>query len=120
MNAAYKGFRLFGLLLFDLTIGLFLWWLILDSPRRWPFLVIVIPAVLIANLVSIRRTLGNRRSIALPIIYGCGLFYGICLTIAHFEWWKLLVLIVPAILLIKSVLYDPLKFLRDDQTIPRS
>ncbi len=112
-NTAYKGLRLSKLLLIDLAIGLFLWWLILDNPRRWPFLIVAIPAVLVANLVSIRRTVGNRRSITLPIIYGCGLFYGICWAIAQFEWWKLILLLVPAALLAKSVLHDPLKHLRD-------
>jgi hypothetical protein len=77
------------------------------------------PVVLLGNFISVRRTLENRRSLALPIIYGCGLFFGICWTVAQFEWWKLLLLIIPAGFFIKHLRHDSFEFLRKDRSSPR-
>jgi hypothetical protein len=119
LNTAYKTYRLLNLLLLDLALVLFFWWLIYDNPRRWPAVAALAPVALLGNFISVRRTLGNRRSLALPIIYGCGLFFGICWTIAQFEWWKLPLLLIPAAFFIKHLRHDSFEFLRRDRSIPR-
>jgi len=117
LNTAYKVYRLLGLLLVDLAVGLLIAALIYDNARRWPVLVVAVPVFLLGNFISVRRTLEDRRSLALPIIYGCGLFFAICWTIAQFEWWKLLLLIIPGAFFIKHLRRDSFAFLRRDDSI---
>jgi hypothetical protein len=114
LNTAYKVYRLSCLFVVDLAVGLLFAALIYDNPRRWPVLVVIVPVLLLGNVFSIRRTLENRRSLALPIIYGCGLVFMICWTIAQFEWWKLLLLIIPGGFFVKHVRHDSFEFFRRD------
>jgi hypothetical protein len=41
------------------------------------------------------RNCQNGEPIALPIIYACGLLYGIWWLMESFAWWKLIILFVP-------------------------
>ena len=68
LNTAYKTYRLLNLFLLDLAVGLCFAALIYDNSRRWPILVVIVPVVLLVNVISVRRTLESRRSLALPII----------------------------------------------------
>lgn len=97
--------RLFNLVSFDLIVGLLLAWLIVEDPRRWPILLVLIPLLLYVNAVLVRRAVMRRKTIsyALPAIYFCGLVYGIGWTIAGFTWWKLISLAVPLVLFINSL-----------------
>ena len=63
--------RIVKLIMFNLLGCLFLWWLIIDDPRRKPVLVVLIPVMLLIDVVFIRRMFGkwNAASISLPIIY---------------------------------------------------
>jgi hypothetical protein len=97
--------RIVKLIMFNLLGCLFLWWLIIDDPRRKPVLVVLIPLMLLIDVVFIRRIFGNRNAaaISLPIIYLCGLAYGAWWATHNFAWWKMQLLIVPLLLLANSV-----------------
>jgi hypothetical protein len=87
------------LLLCDIVAGLFLAWLVVDDPRRTPFLVIAIPVLVLVNALIVFIKARIPTSITLLVVYSFGLLYGVMWTAMRFEWWKLLLLIVPAVLL---------------------
>ena len=97
--------RVIKFLMLDLGVGLFFCWLIIDNPRRWPALVVLIPVMLVVNLALVRRMLGNRNaaSMSLPAVYFCGLVYGVWWTINDFVWWRVVLLLIPFALLIIKV-----------------
>ena len=97
--------RVIDLVAFDAVTGLFLAWYVVENPRRWPALLVLIPILLLVNLLLGRRAFGfsQSSSFAMPVIYGCGLIYGICWVINGFTWWKLALLTVPLALLILSI-----------------
>lgn len=84
---------------------LVLCWLVIDDPRRKPALVVLVPAMLLIDLLFVMRMFGNPKgaSVSLPIIYLCGLAYGAWWLAKEFEWWKMLVLVIPLSLLTISV-----------------
>jgi hypothetical protein len=101
------GLRKFGIIAnlaaLDLIAGLFLTWLLLDNPRRAPFLFIAVPAVVIANVAIAWWKLRSRAALTLPAIYFFGSVGAVVWTAADFEWWKLLLLPVPVTLFIVNV-----------------
>jgi hypothetical protein len=87
----------------DVVAGLFLALLVVDDPRRAPFLVIAIPLLICANALVVWIKRRTPASITLPAVYGFGLIWGILWTATQFEWWKLPLLLMPAALLYASV-----------------
>jgi hypothetical protein len=85
------------IIMFDLIAGLFLAWLVIDNPRRVPFLFLAIPALVCASFAMAWWRLGlrNRASISLPAVYLVGLACGVVWTVVDFKWWKLPLLVVP-------------------------
>lgn len=97
--------RVLNLLAFDVIVGIALTWLIVDSPRRWPILLVIVPLLLLVNFWLGKRALGARKtaSYALPVIYLCGLVFSIAQVIEEFTWWRLTIVFLPLILLIVSI-----------------
>lgn len=93
------------LIALDVFASLFLWWLIVDDPRRKRALILLIPGVLLINVFSIGRMSRKRSrlSITLPLVYLCGLSYGTWWLIRDFKWWLMLLLVIPLLLFINSV-----------------
>jgi hypothetical protein len=89
--------RIIKLIMFNLLGCLFLWWLIIDDPRRKPTLVVLIPVMLLIDVVFIRRLFEkpSSASISLPIVYCCGSTYGVWWATHPVMWWKMLLLVVP-------------------------
>ena len=85
------------IVMFDLIAGLFLAWLVIDNPRRVPFLFVAIPVLVCANFAVAwwRLRIRSRASITLPAVYFFGLVLGIVWTVEDFKWWKLPLLLVP-------------------------
>jgi len=97
--------RIAKLIMFNVFGILFFWWLVIDDPRRKPILVVLIPALLLIDFLLVRRMFGKEAgaSISLPIIYLCGLAYGVWWLAHGFVWWKALLLVIPLSLLIMSI-----------------
>jgi hypothetical protein len=57
------------------------------------------------NLVGIRRILRkpSGRSMALSVVYGCGLLGGIYWTLYDFAWWKCLSIVVALFFFVYSL-----------------
>jgi hypothetical protein len=91
------------LAILDLIAGLFLTWLLIDDPRRAPFLYFAIPALVCANFAVAWWKFRNRASITLPAVYLFGFVFGIVWTIEAFKWWKLPLLLVPLAFFIINV-----------------
>jgi len=77
--------------------------LLVDDPRRAPFLYIAIPVLACANFAVAWWKFRHRASITLPAVYLCGLVFGIVWTVEEFEWWKLPLLLVPLAFFIINV-----------------
>lgn len=88
---------MFNLMLADLIFCGFVAYLIVDSPKRWPVLLVFAPLFVLANVFRLRQIFRDQQPIlsALAIIYGCGFLFGLVWTINAFEWWKLLILPLP-------------------------
>ncbi len=103
----FDGLAKFGIILkivmFDLIAGLFLAWLVIDNPRRAPFLFVAIPFVVCANVAIVWWKIQSRASITLPAVYFLGLVFGIVWAVRNFEWWKVLLILVPLAFLIRNV-----------------
>ncbi len=97
--------KMLKLVMFNVFGGLFLWWLVIDEPRRKAALFVLIPCMLLIDVVSVRRMVGQRNgaSISLPIIYICGVAYGVWWLVQDFEWWKMFLLVIPFLLLIINI-----------------
>jgi hypothetical protein len=91
------------IVMFDVMAGLFLAWLVIDNPRRAPFLFVAIPFVVCANVAIVWWKVQSRASITLPAVYFFGLVFGIAWTVKEFEWWKVALLLVPLVFLIRNV-----------------
>ena len=87
----------------DLIAGLCLSWLVIDDPRRTPFLIVAIPMVVAANIAIAWWRFRSSASITLPIVYLLGFAFGVIWTVEDFEWWKVPVLLVPLALFILNV-----------------
>lgn len=89
--------RIVKLIMFNVFGLLFLWWLVIDDPRRKPVLVVLIPVMLLIDVVFIRRLFGKQNgvSISLTFVYICGLAYGAWWATHPVIWWKMLLLVVP-------------------------
>jgi hypothetical protein len=97
--------RMFRLLMLDLAAGCFAGWLIIDNPHRWPAVAVLLLPVLLINLVVGRRIVAGRseRPLILPIIYAVALLFGLWWIITGFEWWKVLLLLVPLALIVVNL-----------------
>ena len=91
------------IVMFDVIAGLFLASLVIDNPRRAPFLFVAIPIVVGANVAILWWKIRSRASITLPAVYFFGLVFGIVWTVEDFEWWKMPLLLVPLMFFIRSV-----------------
>jgi hypothetical protein len=96
-------FRLAQLILFVLATSLFVGLLVYENPLRWPVLIVFVPTLVLINVLACRRIWNypDGKPVALPIVYACGLLYGICWTIKSFVWWKLIALFIPLTFLIR-------------------
>ncbi len=90
-----RSVRWFEVLLGNLIVILFLWWLIVDKPSRWPVLFVAVPVIVVANFIAVRRLIRGRPSTVLMLTYGCGFLCGVVLISAHFEWWEPALLLAP-------------------------
>ncbi|MFP5235648.1 MAG: hypothetical protein ACLGSD_07080 [Acidobacteriota bacterium] len=95
-----RAYRVFQLIVVDLIFSLFVAWLIVDSPRRWPVLIVFVPLFLLANLYRLNWIRRDRPPTisGLAVIYSCGFLFGVIWTIAQFAWWKIPLLAVPLVL----------------------
>jgi hypothetical protein len=98
--------RIIRFISLNIVGGFFLWWLVLDDPRRKPALLVLIPCMLLIDVVFIKRMFRNRMgpTISLPIVYVCGFAYGIWWLAQDFMWWKVPMLAFPLLLLTVSLL----------------
>jgi hypothetical protein len=98
--------RLIQLTLFDLAASLFVGLLVYENPLRWPVLIGFVPILVLINVLACRRIWNypDGKPVALPIVYACGLLYGIFWTIKSFVWWKLIVLFVPLAFLVRFLI----------------
>ena len=101
------GLTKFGIIakivMFDLIAGLFLAWLVIDNPRRIPFMLIAVPVLVCANVAIAWWKFQNESPITLPAVYLFGLAFGIVWTVEEFEWWKLPLLLVPLAFFIRHI-----------------
>jgi hypothetical protein len=104
-SGALTTVKIVRFVLLNAVASLFLWWLVLDDPRRKSALLALIPGVLILDVVFIKRMSRTRRgpSISLPIVYACGFVYGIWWLASDFRWWEVPMLIFPLALLTVSL-----------------
>jgi uncharacterized membrane protein len=101
-KATVNTLRVLQIILLDVVVSLFVGLLVYEKASRWPILLVIVPLLLFFNIKQIRRMQeSNRRvSIALPLVYGIGLVYALLWTIFSFEWWKLLIVAIPLLLMI--------------------
>ena len=97
-----NALRILQIILFDVIVGLFAGLLVFEKANRWPILLAIVPLLLFFNIRQFRRMRGSdrRASITLPLLYGTGLVYATLWTIFSFEWWKLLIVPIPLLLMI--------------------
>lgn len=97
--------RLFDLLALDVISVLVLSWLIIDNPRRWPILLVLVPVLLLINYLLGRRAFDVKKtsSYALPAIYFCGLVLSVSQVIEEFTWLRLGLVLLPLTLLVVSI-----------------
>lgn len=91
-----------GVVVIDLIVLLGTALLVIENPRRWPILLAVGPVLFFINLIGIQRLkpkTEGRRTIFLPVIYGCGSLLGLYWVIEDFQWWKCIGVAVPLLLL---------------------
>lgn len=101
-TATIRALRVLQIILLDVAVGLFFGLMVFEKADRWPVLVVVVPLVLFFNAQQLRKMQSDpsRISITLPIIYGTTLVYTVLWTIFSFEWWKLLIVPLPLLLMI--------------------
>jgi len=90
-----------GVATIDLVLLLSTALLVTDNPHRWPILLAVGPVLFFINIIGIqrlKRKTEERRSIFLPVIYGCGSLLGLYWVIESFQWWKCISLAVALLL----------------------
>ena len=90
------------IVMFDAAAGLFSGLLIFEKTSRWPILLVVVPLVLFFNLKQLghMEDIRRRARTFLVVVYAAGFVYGVVWTISSFEWWKLLIIPVPLLLLL--------------------
>jgi hypothetical protein len=97
--------RIADLVVFDLVVGLLLTAAVVDTPRRWIVVVVLLPILLLINYWLGRRIFDARKkaSFAFPAIYFCGLIYMTFWVFEDFDWRKVIGLLGPLALLFLSV-----------------
>jgi hypothetical protein len=75
----------------DLVVLLMSAALIVQEPRRWPILLVIGPVLFLVTFIGARRIFFMNPvggSMALSLVYGCGLLGAIYWTLYEFKWWK--------------------------------
>lgn len=99
-----RAFRVVQLVLFNCIVALFVAYLLVEKPSRWPACIVIVLVLIPADMVVIRgaRRVGSSKLI-LPFIYSAGFLYGVMSIIHRFEWWKVWSIPIPLVLVIHSL-----------------